>query len=86
MCRRRKAAALANFKYKLKTIIVSRLISWLKLPKERRKRAERRNKAALELYSSPIFLFFNENETRSFKWLALSSLAKGVKASCTVCL
>jgi hypothetical protein len=49
MSRRRKAAALANFKYKLKTIIVSRLILWLKLPKERRKRAERKNKASLEL-------------------------------------
>ena len=58
MCRRHKAKALANFKYKLKTIIASRLISWLKLPKERRKRAERRNKAALELSLSPIFLFF----------------------------
>jgi hypothetical protein len=86
MCTRRKAAALANFKYKLKTIIVSRLISWLKLPKERRKRAERRNKAALELYSSPIFLFFNEKEAKSFKLLALSSFAEGAEASCTVCL
>jgi hypothetical protein len=49
MQRRHEATALANFKYELKTIIVSRLVSWLKLPKERRKRAERRNKAALEL-------------------------------------
>jgi hypothetical protein len=43
--RRHRAKALANFKYKLKTIIASRLISWLKLPKRRRKRLQRRNKA-----------------------------------------
>jgi hypothetical protein len=64
MLGRHKATALANFKYKLETIIVLRLVLWLKLLKARRKRAER-NKAALEIHFISHFSIFRHWKSSS---------------------
>jgi hypothetical protein len=51
--------ALANFKYKLTIIIAARLVLWLRLPKGRRKRAERSNRTLIRFAFLPFFYFIS---------------------------